>query len=116
MKDYTRAAIAYIAGRIISGTNSSSIYDYSKSTYINISGSIERNTVNVYDYSQSCHISGTYNSLYHYGDSHYINLNINGNQFDGYDYGHACHFSGNVSGNSISLYDYGTSSNYRYSL
>lgn len=69
-----------------------------------------------YDYTQNCHISGSYTSLFHYGDSHHIALKIDGNKFSGFDYGESCHFSGLVSGNFVSLYDYGVISYFNFSI
>ena len=120
MKPNPRAVIAYIAGRLITGKQASSVYDYALSKFINVDGTVAVNNVDVYDYDQGCHVGGsgdgTTFDLYHYGDSHHLELTINRNEFEGYDYGESCHFSGEVSGDSVSLYDYGTSTYYNYSI
>jgi len=122
MKEHTRVAIAYIAGRIISKVQSNTIYDFSKSSHKNISGQEYDNRVNVYGYDKNCHISGNSSGsglkyrLYHYGDSNYISLEIRDNQFKGCDYETSYYFSGTIQNRSISLYDYETSSFYNYSI
>ena len=76
MKDSSRATIAYIAGRVINNSKSSSVYDYSKSKHINISGEINTKQVNVYNYEKGCHFSGNRSrsnySIYNYGDGCHI--------------------------------------------
>lgn len=120
LKPHSRAVMAFIAGRLISGRNSSSVYDYGASAYRNIGGEVSPERVRVYDYVRSCHIGGDFDGskfqLYDYGDSAHINLEIDGDQFKGYDFGTSSHFSGKVNGNSVSLYDYGSSSYFNYSV
>ena len=116
MKSHVRRAIAYIAGRVISGNPSSSIYDYGTSQYTSMSGSVDESHVSVYDYDKSCHISGSLSSLYHYGESQHVSLKLDGTKFSGYDYGTSSHFSGTVNGKSVSLYDYSCSSYFNYSI
>jgi len=45
MLDHVRAGVAYIAGRMISGSDSSYVYDYSQGKHISISGSVDRDSV-----------------------------------------------------------------------
>ncbi len=40
MKDHTRREIAYIAARLISGGDSSALYDYSSSKHFGLSGDV----------------------------------------------------------------------------
>jgi hypothetical protein len=120
MKSNTRACIAYIAGCLVSGKKASSVYDYSQSKHIMISGKVEKDEVQLYDHDRCCHLSGkkTGNrfSLYHYGDGHFIDFALDDPKFEGYDYGAACHYSGEVRGDSINIYDYGESSSFSYSI
>jgi hypothetical protein len=108
MRPNTRACIAYIAGRLVTGRNASSVYDYSQSKHILVSGTVEESRIQIYDYDRGCHFSGNRNgekfSLYDYGDSHFVDLSLDGAKFKGYDYGTSSHFSGEVKGNSISIY------------
>ena len=93
MNPNTRACIAYVAAKLISGHGSSSIYDYSRSKHMSISGTVSESSVNIYVYERGCHFSGSPSNLYDYGRGSHVSLSISGNQFKGYDYGDGCHFS-----------------------
>jgi hypothetical protein len=116
MQPDTRRAVAYIAGRAISGKQSSAIYDFEESGYFNFSGTVSASEANVYDYDSSCHIGGKLASLYHYGHANHLQLELKGKQFSGFDYDEASHFNGTVNGSSVSLYDYASSQYHNYSL
>lgn len=116
MNNNTRACIALIAVGLISGKKSSSVYDYSQSKHISISGNVDGNNVNIYDHDRSCHVTGTPGNLYDHGNSAHIQLKINGNQISGYDYDSSSHFSGSVNGNSVTVYDHETSSHHNYTV
>ena len=116
MEAHTRRAVAYIAGRLISGSDAAAVYDYSESRYVNFSGDVDAQNVNVYDYEQSRHIGGTLPSLYHYGNSRHIDLKVNGADFEGYDYASNKHFSGHVDGKNVSLYDYEHGQYFNYTV
>lgn len=117
MDNSARATIAYIAGRLVSGRRTSSVYDHGRSGYFNLSGPVSPQRVNVYDYGRSCHISGRPTNLYDYGRSCYVQLKVKPDgKFDGYDYGSSSHFSGKVSGRRVSFYDYETSSYFDYQV
>ena len=116
MKPHLRRTVAYIAACIISRKNVGAIFDYTTSTYYNFSINVSQSGIAAYDYTQRCHISGSYSSLYHYGERHYISLKIEGDRFSGFDYGEHCHFSGSVNGNSVTFFDYGVSSYFNFSI
>jgi hypothetical protein len=111
----TRALVAATAARLVSGDgNVNAVFDYSESRYVQISGSVRRGHVALYDYDRGCHFSGSSGSLYDYGRSSHVSIQINGNSFNGYDYGDGHYYSGTVSGNAITIYDYGKSSYFNY--
>jgi hypothetical protein len=113
---HTRRAVAYIAGRLVSGKKGSSIYDYGERRHVNMSGNLTGSSISAYDYDQRCYISGSRTSLYHYGNGAHLTLVLNAAAFSGYDYDSKKHFSGNVSGKTVSLYDYQTATHYSYSI
>jgi hypothetical protein len=115
MQSEARRGIAYIAARLISGRQGSSIYDYSRSGYTHFSGTVG-DSVAIYDHSAAALISGSSKQFYHHGLSAHISLTINGKNFSGYDYGSSTHFSGSVSQSNIALYDYGESKHFQYLL
>jgi hypothetical protein len=117
VKPETRRAIAYIAGRLISKTHASAIYDYSANKYASIDGTVadQPMKVDVYDYDAGCHVTGSGKDLYHYGNSAYIELKLHGKRFEGYDYDSSNFFEGEVAGRDVTLYDYG-SGYFSYSL
>jgi hypothetical protein len=116
MKPHVRRAIAYILGCIISEKKSSAVYDYASSQYYNFSINLSTSGIAAYDYSTSSHISGSYSSLFHYGECHHISFRIENNRFSGFEYGDSCHFSGSVNGNFVTLFDYGVSSYFNFSI
>lgn len=116
MKPHVRRAIAYIMACAISKKKSGAIYDYSTSQFYNFSINLTESGIAVYDYTQGSHISGSYSSLYHYGEGQHISIRIDGVRFSGYDYGEQCHFSGSVNGNSVTMYDYGVGSYFNFSI
>lgn len=116
MNYHTRTCIAFVAASIISGIKATSIYDYDRSKYLNISGVISESNVQIYDYERSCYFGGRLPSLFDHGRNVHILLQINKTSFGGYDYGDDLHFSGHVSNGSISLYDFSESKYFNYCI
>ncbi|MCL5428865.1 MAG: hypothetical protein M1347_03550, partial [Chloroflexi bacterium] len=112
----TRACIAFVAAGLINKKSGSSIYDFSQSKHVPISGPVSRQSVNIYDHDRQCHFGGSPTSLYDYGESCHVSLDINGQSFSGYNFGSSIHFSGSVAGNSVTLYDFGESKYFQYTV
>jgi hypothetical protein len=113
---HRRRAIAYIAGRIITGSAAGSVFDYDEGRHVMFSGDVSKENVNVYDYDAACFITGPPTSLFHYGDSQHIQLGGESGQFRGFDYASGAHFSGTVSGTSVALFDYEDGAHHNYSI
>jgi len=109
MKDNTRLVVAFVAGRLISGSEAWSIYDCEASRTCRFSGTVSPEQILVYDPEARCRVSGYGEkdcySLYHHGNRHHIELKIRGSSFEGYDYGSGAHFSGSVDGSSVVVFD-----------
>lgn len=116
MNPNTRACIAYVAGKAISGSGGSHIYDYQQSKHLTVGGSVSGSSVGVFDYGRKCHSSGTLPQLFDYGNNAHISIDIKGSGFQGYDYGSGNHFMGSVNGSAITVFDYGESQHFNYSL
>lgn len=116
MKSHVRAAVAAIALCHATKRKVSSIYDYSRSSHVNIDANVTGTQVNGYDYQNGCHIDGTIPSLYHYGVSSYIDFQPSSpGHYEGYDYNTSSHFEVTVNGSDVEVYDYGESSFFSYS-
>jgi len=120
MNPNSRAVIAYIAGRLVTGFHSNSVFDYSQSKYLQITGTVAAGIVQVFDYEDQANISGSGNgtnfSLFHYGEGSHITLNILRPNFKGFDYGTGSHFQGSVQGRIIQLFDFSTGEYYQYQI
>lgn len=116
MNPGTRACVAYVAGRAVSGSSGLHVYDYSQSKYISVGGTVNGREVSVYDYVRKCHFSGTLPQLFDYGSRGHVSIEIIGNQFSGFDYAAKHHFSGTVNGTSVTLFDYGDAKHFSYGL
>ena len=120
MEAHLRAALAYIAGRLVSGRNACAVYDRSRSKRIMMSGAADSRMIAIYDHDRGCHISGSGNglqySLYHHGERRPISFTLEGSAFSGHDYGRSTRFSGTVEGDSISIIEDAMCRRFGYSL
>ena len=115
MNKNTRACVAYIAAGLSGLSKVTSLYDHAESKPLNVTGAVTVEKIEVYDFDRSCHVSGSLENLYDYGNSAHIQIAVNGDKYAGYDYASGFHFSGSVEAALVSLYDYETETYYRYS-
>jgi hypothetical protein len=115
-----RTCIAYVAGRLISGREASSIYDNLQSKIICIEGQVTAENVKIFDQDRGCYLSGLGDGkafeLYDFGGMYYVELIIDGNSFEGYDHGTPSLFKGEIKGDEITVYDDGESKYFSFVL
>jgi hypothetical protein len=120
MQPKLRPTIAYIAGRIITGLDTSSIYDHLQSKSVSFEGTITPSFVNIFSNDRGCYTAGPREEnildLYDFGYLHLIDLQIDGNTFTGWDDLTPGRFSGEVNGDDISFYDGGESKTFYFSF
>ena len=112
----SRACIAYIAGRVISGARSSQIQDHERSRHILIAGAVSADHVELYDYARGCQITGPLTHIHDHGTGAQICLRIYGSTFSGSDEITGRSFSGNVSGDLVVVFDHGDQRVYSYTI
>ena len=109
MKTGVRAVVAYVVGRLISGKESSSVYDFAANDYTSLGGHVSPSSVNVFDYTHRCNCSGGGNGrtliLFHYGVGKHVSLKLQADRFSGYDYDSESRFSGVVRHHLVRIYD-----------
>ena len=120
MQPKLRPTIAYIAGRIITGLDTSSIYDHLQSKSVSFEGTISPSFINIFSNDRGCYTAGPREEnildLYDFGYLHLIDLQIDGNTFTGWDDLTPGRFSGEVNGDDISFYDDGESKTFYFSF
>ena len=89
MQPKLRTTIAYIAGRIITGLDTSSVYDHLQSKSVSFEASIGPSYVKIFNSDRGCYTAGHREEnildLYDFGHGHLIDLQIDGNEFKGWD-------------------------------
>lgn len=116
MDPNTRACIAYIAAKLISGSGGAKVYDHSRSKYIDISGSVSGTRINIYDHERKSHLRGTATNFFDSDMGAHLSINVDGNRFSGRIHDDNCRYSGTVNGKSITFYDYAESKHFNYSV
>ena len=120
MQPKLRTTIAYIAGRIITGLDTLSIYDHLQAKFVSFEASVTPSYIKIFNTDRGCYTAGPREGnvfdLYDFGHQHLVDLQINGNTFNGWDDLTPCHFSGEVNGEDISFYDDGESKTFFFSM
>jgi hypothetical protein len=113
-----RAMVAYVASRLISGTDSSFIFDFPGPGHRSMGGTVNEKCINVYDYSENCQLTGSSSAgvfhLFHHGERVHISLEVSGQSFRGRDLGAGRQFSGTVIGPKTSIFDQADLRRYSY--
>ena len=110
--------VAYIASRLISGAESSFIFDFSGPGHRSMGGTVNEKCVKVYDFSEKCQLTGNFSAglfqLFHHAERVHLSLEIVGESFRGFDHGVGRPFSGIVMGPKLSFYDQAEHRRYSY--
>jgi stress-induced morphogen len=115
-----RAAIAYIAGRLVTGVDARSVFDRAARETKRYSGAVSEHQVDIFDYQRQHHVAGDVIGdtveLYDYASDTHLLCRLAGNQFMGLDQASRHRYAGWVQGSRISLYDAETRARYDYDL
>ena len=120
MRDDLRVRIAYVAARLILSSNAREVQDHGRTTAIHIEGLVSSSAIDVFDFSSSCRLSGEQSedgySLFDYDANQYLDLNLDGDDFEGFDYATGTRYTGEVRAHSVRIFDYGEFTDFEYSL
>lgn len=97
----TRACIAYLVGRMVSGTACSGVHDHDRGLDARIGGTVRGSRVGLYDYDRKCNFFGTLPDLQDDAAGTRILLLIEEDRFSGRDCNSGLSFSGVVDGREI---------------
>ena len=120
MRDDLRARIAYVAARLIVSSDAKEIQDHARTTVVHIEGLVSHSAIDVFDFSTSCRLAGEQSdegfSLFDYDGDQYVDLNLDGDDFEGFDYATGTRYTGEVRDLSVRIFDYGEFTDFEYSL
>lgn len=118
MKPHLRAAIAYVAARLILPSSATGLFDESQFRRVLLSGAVDRTVINVFDHERRCFIVGAGDgvnyTLFHQGEGYHVSLSVREHAFWGHDYGHSTRFDGTVDGNSVTVHEHESDARFRY--
>ena len=120
MQDDLRARIAYVAARLVVSSTAKEIQDHARTTAVHIEGLVSSSAIDVFDFSSNCRLSGERTedgfSLFDYDANQYVDLNLDGDDFEGFDYATGTRYTGEVRAQSVRIFDYGEFTDFEYSL
>lgn len=90
------------------------VYDYTTSSYNNLSGIIEEGNIRVYDYGEANYITGQPTNLYDYATNSYVMVEKHGDFLAMYSYHYARYFTARKNANIIMIHDSDTCQYYNY--
>jgi len=115
---YKRRIVAFVIGKLISGREISRVFDKTTSSYNEINGEVSIKSINVFDTEKNEMITGSGDekgiSLYDFATAKFIDLKINGENFDGFDYESKRVFYGDMKDNTVSFFDFQDSKHHYY--
>jgi len=120
MNDQTRRAVAYIAGRIVSGKPAPSVYDHTTSRTYNFRGEFAATKITLRDLDSGSDIKGAGGSgmftITQAGNGKPVSLKLNGSTFEGFDYETAKRYRGVITGTSVAVQDDQHGREFQYSI
>jgi hypothetical protein len=110
MNNNKRRIVAFIIGKLASGREIYKIFDRSTSSYNEIKGEVSIARINVYDTERNELFTGSGDaksiSIYDLTSAKFIELRLNGLNFDGFDYDSKKIFYGEIKDSTVALFDY----------
>lgn len=120
MRDELRARIAYVAARLIVNSSAKEIQDHARTTAVHIEGLVSQSAIDIFDFTYSCRLTGEQTedgySLFDYDANQYVDLNLDGDDFEGFDYATGTRYTGEVREGSVRIFDYGEFTGFEYNL
>jgi hypothetical protein len=115
---YKRRIVAFVIGKLIRGKEISRVFDKTTSSYNEINGEVSIKSINVFDTEKNEMITGSGDekgiSLYDFATAKFIDLKIDGENFDGFDYESKKVFYGDMKDNTVSFFDFQDSKHHYY--
>lgn len=122
MKNETRIWIAYVAGRLMTRSRSTNVYDYILNRHFVFKGKVRKTGVYIHDLTRNCFITGDGKKgelrLYDQCDRANISLKVDSKEltFSGYDSSTLTHFVGKFDENMVKLFDYKENRYFKFRL